>query len=204
MLVAWPRFLSQELAPIYWRGLRAEAWALICGAAAYLLVHIFMHRPITAYVFSHELTHAIWARLTGHRVRSIRAGREGGATVTDGSNFIVRLAPYCMPLYAVVWILGWNAVLLARPDLDPRLTILYGGIGFTYAFHVLLTLHFIKVGQSDLHAEGYCFSLALILAVNLEVAAAALAAVSHRASWLGFQLQVWEILRDWAARAGLP
>jgi hypothetical protein len=69
---------------------------------------------------------------------------------------------------------------------------------------VLLTLHFIKVGQSDLHAEGYCFSLALILAVNLEVAAAALAAVSHRASWLGFQLQVWEILRDWAARAGLP
>ena len=108
-----------------------------------------------------------------------------------------RLAPYCFPLYTLLWIGIWFGLQYFFLRMGRYHTVLFFGIGFTYAFHVLLTLHFLKVGQADLHAEGYCFSLALILAVNLELAAAVYAAISHKATWWRFQIMVWECLKVW-------
>jgi hypothetical protein len=197
MVVVMPDFLTLGLPGAALLGPKREAISFFSGVGVYLLLHIFLHRPITAYVFSHELTHAIWARLTGHKVRRIKVGKDSGETVTEGGNFAVRLAPYCFPLYALVWIGGWAGLELLLPDMRDYHGVLFFGIGFTYAFHVLLTTHFMKVGQRDLHAEGYCFSMAVILAVNLELAAAVYAAIAHKATWWRFQVDVWRCLCRW-------
>lgn len=181
------------------RGPGVEALALAGGAAAYALVHLALHKPITTYVFGHELSHVVWAWLTGHRVGKIRVGRESGHVETAGTNFLVRLGPYFFPLYALLLLAGWGAALLAWPGLKDHSGWLFAGLGFTYAFHVMLTVHALRGGQSDLRAEGYCFSMALILAVNLQLLAALVAAASPAVTWLGYQRLVGRSLGAWAA-----
>jgi hypothetical protein len=200
MVAVFPSFLKVELTPLWLKGPKQDFVAFFAGAGLYVLLHIFLHRPITVYVFGHELTHAIWARICGKKVKRIEVNKESGRTITEGSNWLVRLAPYCFPLYALVWIALWGGMQLLAPSLEKYTAILFFGIGFTYAFHVLLTLHFLKVGQGDLHAEGYVFSLTLILAVNFQLAAGVYAAISHRASWLKYQEMVWECLRSWGLK----
>lgn len=200
MVVTFPAFMKLELGALWWRGPRAVAYAFLGGMAAYTVLHIFLHRPITAYVFAHELTHALWARITGHKVKKIKVGKGSGQTTTEGSNWLVRLAPYCFPLYTLLLIGAWFGLQYCYPEMSRYHVVLFAGIGFSYAFHVLLTLHFLKVGQSDLHAEGYCFSLSLILAINLELGAAVYAAISHKATWWTFQVMVWKCLCVWGGK----
>lgn len=199
----------------------AEAWALILavgaegrqavqagspslnalwlagGAFAYGLIHIALHKPITTYVFAHELTHALWALMTGHKVSKIRVGSDSGHVETAGSNFLVRLAPYFCPLYALILLGAWAVTAVFWPELDAHRGWLFAGLGFTYAFHVLLTVHSLKGGQSDLKAEGYCFSLALIAAVNLQIIAALLAAASSAVGWWEYEKSVGRSLVEW-------
>lgn len=201
MVVTFPAFMKLEIGALWWKGgPRAVATAFLAGTAVYILLHIFLHRPITAYVFAHELTHALWARLTGHKVKKIKVGKGSGQTITEGSNWLVRLAPYCFPLYTLLLIGAWFGLQYCYPPMNRYHVVLFAGIGFSYAFHVLLTLHFLKVGQSDLHAEGYCFSLSLILAVNIELGAAVYAAISYKATWWRFQVMVWECLCVWGGK----
>ena len=167
------------------------------GAAAYGLIHIALHKPITTYVFAHELTHALWALLTGHKVNKIRVGSESGHVETAGSNFLIRLAPYFCPLYSLIFLGAWAGTALFWPELDSHRGWLFAGLGFTYAFHVLLTVHSLKGGQSDLKTEGYCFSLALIAAVNLQIIAALLAAALQTMTWWSYEQQVGRCLVEW-------
>jgi hypothetical protein len=175
----------------------AEALWLLGGAAAYGLIHALLHKPITTYVFAHELTHALWAVMTGHKVNKIRVGSESGHVETAGSNFLVRLAPYFCPLYALIFLGAWAVTAVFWPELDAHRGWLFAGLGFTYAFHVLLTVHSLKGGQSDLKTEGYCFSLALIAAVNLQIIAALLAAALQTMTWWGYEQQVGRSLVEW-------
>ena len=214
----WAAFLV--LAPVA----VAEAWALVLalgaegreaiesgasagvlwlagGAAAYALLHLALHKPITTYVFAHELSHAFWARLTGHQVGRIQVGKESGHVETAGTNWLIRLGPYFFPLYALLFLAGWAAAGLFWPEINAHRGGLFAGLGFTYAFHVLLTVHALKGGQSDLKAEGYCFSLALIVAVNLQLVAALVAAASRATTWWGYEKLVGQTLAGWTCWA---
>jgi Peptidase M50B-like len=197
MIWVFPAFLKLEIKPLIFREVKYIAIAFFSGAGVYMLLHIFLHRPITVYVFAHELTHALWAKVFGFKVRKIEVHKDSGRTLTDKSNWVVRLAPYCFPLYTLVWIALWAGLELAFPGMGRYRAALFFGIGFSYAFHVLLTLHFMNVGQSDLHSEGYVFSLSLILACNLELAAVVYAAIAHKATWLEFQRMIWKCLLSW-------
>ncbi len=198
MAASIPEFLKDEIRPTYFRGLKTTAIFFFSGAGIYLLLHIFLHRPITTYVFAHELTHSLWARLTGQKVKRVTIDKKSGQTITVGSNFLVRLAPYCIPFYTLALIVIWVVLQFIFPRMGRFVDLLYGGIGFTYAFHVLMTLHFLKVGQSDLHAEGYCFAVAVILAANIEIAIALASTMAYRkAAWLNYQVMVWKCLVRW-------
>jgi len=202
MIWVFPEYLKLEIKPLIFRSARHVAVSFFSGAGVYVLLHVFLHRPIKAYVFAHEITHAIWARVFGHKIRRIEVDSDSGRTITEGTNWVVRLAPYCFPLYTLLLIVLWAGLEFCFPKMSDGRTVLFFGIGFLYSFHVLLTLHFLKIGQTDLHAEGYVFSLSVILATNLQLAAAVYAAISHRATWLGFQRLVWECLLHWAAAVG--
>jgi hypothetical protein len=200
MVLVFPQWLKYEIRPIYFRGLRNVAVAFFSGAGVYVLLHIFLYRSQSSYLLAHELTHSLWSKLTGHRVKRTKAGKEDGQTHVEGGNFLVRLLPYCLPFYTAAVVVVWVLLRLAISEgvgvkvLD---TAAFAAMGFTYAFHVLFTLNFLKIGQADLHQEGYCFSLSVILFANIEIGVALLWSMAHRSSWLDYQLQVWECLEGW-------
>jgi hypothetical protein len=135
------------------------------GAACWIVIYLLLPKPMWIYVLGHELTHALWVWLFGGRVKKFKATSGGGHVVVDKTNFLIALAPYFFPLYAVmvvavfavghlVW--GWKGYL-------PWFHLL---VGAAYAFHVTLTAQILKTQQSDITSQGYLFSAVVIFLGN--------------------------------------
>lgn len=137
-----------------------ESGVFLGGFAAYLLFHFLLYKPIFSHVLAHELTHALAAVMMGGKVSSLEASDKGGTTVVNKSHVIISLAPYVFPFYTAVTVLFY---LVAAPQ--HRIYFL-GLIGFTYAFHIALTLYSLSHHQPDLQEGGVVFSLIFILTGN--------------------------------------
>jgi len=142
--------------------------ALLSGAACWLVIYLLLPKPMWVYVVGHELTHALWTWLLGGRVKKFKASAKGGHVVVTKNNFIIALAPYFFPLYAVlvtllfvggslVW--NWHSYLVWFHLL----------LGMAYAFHVTLTCHILRSSQSDITEQGYLFSSVVIFLGNVTV-----------------------------------
>lgn len=131
--------------------------------AAYFLVHCLLYQPILSHVMAHELTHALAAMLMGGKVTSIHASTSGGTTVVNRSHIFISLAPYIFPFYTAVT-LGVYAIAADRFKI-----FFLGIIGFTYAFHLALTIWSLSHHQPDLKEGGVVFSLIFIFAGNMMV-----------------------------------
>jgi hypothetical protein len=140
----------------------------IAGVACWLVVYLLLPKPMLLYVFGHELTHAVWTWLFGGRVKKFKASSKGGHVVVTRNNFVIALAPYFFPLYAVLvvlffvfghWIWNWKHYL-------PWFHLF---LGAAYAFHVTLTWHILKHNQSDITEQGYLFSGVIIFLGNIGV-----------------------------------
>jgi hypothetical protein len=140
--------------------------AALAGAASWLSVFALLPRPIRLYVFGHELTHALWAWLFGGRIRGFRATARGGYVETDRINFLVVLAPYFFPLYALL-VAGVYATGNALGDWRPFAPWFHLLLGAAYTFHVTMTVHVLRTPQSDLAHEGYFFSAMIIWLGNV-------------------------------------
>lgn len=119
------------------------------------------------YVIGHELTHAMTAWGMGGKVHGFQVGEDGGHVDLSESNFIIALAPYCVPFYTLFVIVAYRLLLWLRPDADhPRLFL--GLMGVTLAFHLVHTFEGLwDSKQSDLQAAGgRVFSLSLIGLAN--------------------------------------
>jgi hypothetical protein len=153
------------LGPAFLRVPWSEAPTLVFlgSFTAYFLIHFLLYKPILSHVMAHELTHALAAMLMGGKVTSIHASTTGGTTVTNRSHIFVSLAPYVFPFYtAVIWVLYAIAA-------DGFKIYLLGLIGFTYAFHLALTVWSLSHHQPDLQEGGVAFSLIFIFAGNMIV-----------------------------------
>ena len=141
---------------------------LLGGAASWIVIYLLLPKPMWIYVLGHELTHAVWAWLFGGRVKKIKVTSSGGHVLITKTNFLIALAPYFFPLYAVlvvaVFAIGhliWNwRQFLAVFDLF---------LGAAYAFHITLTAHILKTRQSDITEQGYLFSAVVIFLGNISV-----------------------------------
>ena len=120
------------------------------------------------YVLGHELTHAIWTWAFGGKVRRFKATGSGGFVMVTRNNFLIALAPYFFPLYAVMviaafalghWLCGWKQHLVWFHLL----------VGAAYAFHVTLTWYILSIRQSDITQQGYLFSAVVIWLGNVLV-----------------------------------
>lgn len=141
---------------------------LLAGAACWVVIYLLLPRPMWIYVLGHELTHAIWAWLFGAQIKRMKVTSSGGHVVVTKTNFLIALAPYFFPLYAVlvvaifcvghlVW--GWRGLL----------ALFHLLLGAAYAFHVTLTAHTLKTQQSDITEQGYLFSAVVIFLGNITV-----------------------------------
>lgn len=141
---------------------------LLGGAASWIVIYLLLPKPMWIYVLGHELTHAVWAWLFGGQVKKIKVTSSGGHVLITKTNFLIALAPYFFPLYAVlvvvIFAIGhiiWNW--------RPFLAIFDLFLGAAYAFHVTLTAHILKTRQSDITDQGYLFSAVVIFLGNISV-----------------------------------
>ncbi|HVV00166.1 MAG TPA: hypothetical protein VHH88_02315 [Verrucomicrobiae bacterium] len=139
---------------------------IVAGAGCWLAVYLLLPKPMLVYVFGHELTHAIWTWAFGGRVKRFKVTSRGGHVLVTRSNFLVALAPYFFPLYAMLVVVAflagrcfWNWEQLA--------VWFHLLLGAAYAFHVTLTWHILKHNQTDITEQGYLFSAAVIFLGNV-------------------------------------
>jgi len=142
--------------------------AIVAGAACWLGIFLLLPKPMRVYVFGHELTHVLWTWLFGGRVKKFKATAKGGHVVVTRTNFLIVLAPYFFPLYAILVVLcfvlghliwGWTTYLVWFHLL----------VGAAYAFHVTLTIHILQTRQTDITSQGYFFSAVIIFLGNISV-----------------------------------
>jgi hypothetical protein len=161
-------------APALYRVVHASGEALatwvpmIAGAGCWLSIFALLPKPMLIYVFGHELTHAVWTWLFWGQVKRFKATSSGGHVVTTKTNFLIGLAPYFFPLYAVLVVMvfalgdyfwGWQ----------PYLAWFHLFVGAAYCFHVTLTWHILQTRQSDITDQGYLFSAVIIWIGNISV-----------------------------------
>jgi hypothetical protein len=126
------------------------------------------HRIVTS---EHELTHALFALLTLHRVSGVRAALAGGGHVryVGRGNWLIAIAPHTVPLFALVvlafahrWhelcagllgaMLAWNVVANWSPALrhhgDHR------EAGRLFAFVVIACANLLLLGIVLAYATG--------------------------------------------------
>lgn len=140
------------------------AVAFGAGAAIFLLVT----RMQVLYVFGHELTHWFAAKLFFRETGEVNVGSSGGSVAVQKPNIWITLAPYFVPFYTLLW-LGCFAIfrLAYGRTTDTVTQLLFAGIGLTYAYHVVMTLHSLIREQSDLRSNGYFLSLSLVVFANV-------------------------------------
>lgn len=142
-------------------GAADTAWVpLMAGAASWLAVYMLLPKPMWVYVFGHEFTHAIWAWLFGGSVQGMKVSADGGHVYVTKDNFLITLAPYFFPLYALsvagVYVLGnrlwgWSGAV--------PLGAFHTLLGVAYAFHITLTWRILQVHQPDIASQGKLFSI---------------------------------------------
>jgi len=139
---------------------------LLLGAGLYMgLWWLARRRPAFGSFFStlaHELTHALFALLTLHRVTGLRAtwSRGGSMTVEGRGNWLITIGPYFFPSVCLI-----PAVALA---LVPQDYLLWVNLlmGATLAWYVTSMWEQTHPEQSDLRKVGLPFACMFLPTAN--------------------------------------
>lgn len=175
---------------------KEEGWILAGGAAAYLLIHFLVRKPERMYLWAHEFSHLIVAKMFFRKVHSFHiTSRDGGKVVLDRTNVVIDLAPYIFPLYSMA-ALG-AAVLLRRAS--PWIPDLYLALAsFLFTMHLLFSAEGFLKGQPDVIRSGRLFSGAIVL-LGLLLWVPCLLAPGASAGWKG----IFAGYRGWWSAAHL-
>lgn len=156
---------------------------LVAGMLLFAILFAVASRRVLmlAYVFGHEVTHALWVKLFGGKVANqFHVSLEGGHVLTDRVNTWIILSPYFFPIYSILSGTLYGALLLSGWVID----LMNGGgglylaitsfqwlflviMGCTLAFHLAFTFLLVTKKQPDLHYGGTFFSLNVIYLINL-------------------------------------
>ena len=134
---------------------------LLFGALAYLCLHFLLRKPERMYLWAHEFTHLLVAKLFLRHVHGFHiTSRSGGKVVIDRTNVAIDLAPYAVPLYNVVALLPLTFV---AGGAHHAREIYLGAAAFLFAMHLSFSAEGFIDGQPDVRRSGRIFSLAVVL-----------------------------------------
>jgi len=163
-LISITRSFYQELTNV--NTLTAASKYFLFGLAAYVFLYIVFFKMDYLYVFGHEFVHAISVWIFGGRVLTFNVKKKSGSITSTKSNIFVDLAPYLVPIYtiliAVVYLIVssfWGARLFLKHFIFL--------LGFSFCFHLVMTVDKMKIKQPDFLKLGYFNSLILIYFVNV-------------------------------------
>jgi len=138
-----------------------QGLVVLFGGLAYLCLHFLLRKPERMYLWGHEFTHLLVAKLFLRRVHGFHiTSRSGGKVVIDRTNVAIDLAPYAVPLYNVVALLPVTLVAGGIPS--ARMTYL-GAAAFLFAMHLCFSAEGFIDRQPDVRRSGRIFSLAIVL-----------------------------------------
>lgn len=140
---------------------REDLWLLGGGMIAYLVIHLFLRKPERIYLWGHEFSHLVVAKLFFRKIHQFQiSSRTGGKVVMDRTNVMIDLAPYIAPLYC----LGAAVAAQLFRHVSPWVPDLYLLIAsFLFTMHLLFSAEGFLNAQPDLMRSGLPFSLAAIL-----------------------------------------
>ena len=153
--------LSTFAAPAGILATRDEAWIVLGGVLTYLLVHFFLRKPERFYLWGHEFSHLVLAKVFFRRIHQFQiSSRDGGKVVLDRTNVMIDLAPYIFPLYSVAAVIAATAFRHASPWVPD---IYLGSASFLFTMHLFFSAEGFLTGQPDLRRSGRIFSAAVVL-----------------------------------------
>lgn len=147
------------------RRVTTDAVPFWIGLGTYFLFQAIFFMPVKAYVFGHELTHALAGMLSGAKLKSFKVSSTGGSVVLNKTSIWITLSPYFIPIYTLVIIMVYWIGCKFWPWHQYHSYFLFA-TGFSIAFHFGLTHYALSQGQSDLKESGVFFSGLVILIIN--------------------------------------
>lgn len=155
--------------PDVFDSLEKNRLALTAGVACLSGLVIFPFLRLNAmYVFGHELTHWVMAKLFLRKTGRFSSGKNAGGVEVENPNVWIVLAPYVLPFYLLVVIGCYGLIGLIADDIHPNAVIAFALlIGLSYAYHVVLTVLALRTGQADLKMKGKVVSLMMVICGNL-------------------------------------
>ncbi len=172
---------------------------LLFGGLAYLFLHCLLRKPERMYLWGHEFTHLIVAKLFLRHVHGFHiTSRSGGKVVIDRTNVAIDLAPYALPLYNVVALLPVTLIAGGPPYARK---IYLGVAAFLFSMHLCFSAEGFIDGQPDVLRSGRIFSLAIVLLL-LMLWTPILAAPGTQAGFSGLHVFYREWLHN-GMKAGL-
>ncbi|MBU4377143.1 MAG: M50 family metallopeptidase [Candidatus Omnitrophica bacterium] len=166
------------------------------GVAVYCIMHLLVFKPSYFYVLGHESVHALATWMCLGRVKSFKVNSATGSVATTKNNIFISLAPYFVPFYAILLAIAAyvaNNVFLKTPLPYKYFLFL---LGFTLAFHIIMTIDVLKTKQPDLVKAGYLTSGIIIYAINVIVIAGILGLMTSGFSFTEFMRDAWTLTAD--------
>lgn len=170
-------------------GLRAHSrligFAFWGGYLLWLAIFVLLPRTTRTYVLGHELTHALWALMMGARVSGLRVSKSGGQVRTSKTNWVITLAPYFFPFYAMLFIVGFF-IGHQLWGFERQMWLLFFLVGVGWSFHVTFTLFTLfTTNQPDVQSQGWLFSMVVIFCMNLLTILLTITLLSPQVSFAG-------------------
>ena len=173
-VLSFPIYLSELISSPLWHLSFHTLHRPLLGLLVYVFIwHLLLSRRFMGTYFStfeHELTHAVFAWLTLHRVVGLRVtwnrGGECSFEGSGGGNWLIAIAPYWFPTLLFPIIIAESFTHTA---------ILQYGVGIALGYHLLSTWREIHPQQTDLQKTSFVFAWAFLPSANIAVYHSALA-----------------------------
>ena len=159
--------------------------ALFGGFFLFFISRSFMDSSarVSMEVLAHEMTHAFFALLTLHKIKSIRVNpdNDGGSMSFEGEgNWLIIIAPYFFPLFGFAVMIAVSVY----THYAPSNLILNMIIGFFIAYHIDTVASQIHEKQTDLPKVSYKFCVMFLPSANIWAVCSMMAFNSR--GWNGF------------------
>jgi hypothetical protein len=137
----------------------------LCGFVGGFLFWLVFGRFLQFFqTFEHEMTHLLVGLVFLKKPKAFFASEdEGGMVNLYGSNFLVTLAPYFLPILSLLALPFFHVV---KPAFHNHL---YVTLGFLTGHHVLSTFQEFRFGQPDIRISGLPFSFFFCFLANLVI-----------------------------------